>query len=111
MRSSTIAAAIAAAAPLAVVAQNPRALGAQLGFALGTKNPNGECKYQNDYEKDFDAIAAQSGSSIVRGYSASDCNFAQQILPAAQNKGFKVILGIWFVACFTATVALPLTSS
>ena len=72
-----------------------------LGFALGTKNPDGSCKYvasialyhdmipiphrnTGDYESDFDAIVAASGSKIVRGYSASDCNAAQQILPAAK---------------------------
>ena len=95
MRASTIAAALAAASPIAVLAQDPNALGAQLGFALGTKNPDGSCKYTADYEKDFDAISAQSTAKIVRGYSASDCSFAQQILPAAQNKGFQVIVGIW----------------
>ncbi|KAK5675090.1 glycoside hydrolase 3 protein [Elasticomyces elasticus] len=66
-----------------------------LGFALGTKLSDGTCKYTADYEKDFDAISAASGSKLVRGYAASDCNCAQQILPAAKSKGFQVILGIW----------------
>jgi len=66
-----------------------------LGFALGTKKADGSCKYQADYEADFDAITAQTGSKIVRGYAASDCNNAQQILPAAKSKGFQVILGVW----------------
>ena len=66
-----------------------------LGFALGTKLVDGSCKYTADYEKDFDAIKANTGSTLVRGYAASDCNCAQQILPAAKNKGFKVILGVW----------------
>jgi glucan 1,3-beta-glucosidase len=66
-----------------------------LGFALGTKLPNGSCKFQADYEADFDTISSASGSKIVRGYSASDCNAAQYILPAAKNKGFQVVLGIW----------------
>lgn len=66
-----------------------------LGFALGTKKADGTCKAQSDYEQDFDAISSQSGSSIVRGYAASDCNCAQNILPAAQSKGFRVILGVW----------------
>ncbi|KAI9710924.1 MAG: glycoside hydrolase 3 protein [Bogoriella megaspora] len=94
MRTTTIAAALTAAAPL-TSAINPHALGAKMGFALGTKNPDSSCKSTNDYEKDFDAIAGKTGSKIVRGYSASDCNFAQNILPAAQNKGFQVVLGIW----------------
>ena len=66
-----------------------------LGFALGTKLPSGACKLTADYEADFDAILAASGSRLVRGYSASDCNSAQQILPAAKAKGFRVVLGVW----------------
>jgi len=62
---------------------------------LGTKKADGSCKYTQDYEDDFSAIQTASGSTLVRGYAASDCNCAQQILPAAKNKGFKVILGIW----------------
>jgi glucan 1,3-beta-glucosidase len=66
-----------------------------LGFALGTKLADGSCKAQSDYESDFDTISSASGSKIVRGYSASDCNSAQYILPAAKSKGFQVVLGIW----------------
>jgi glucan 1,3-beta-glucosidase len=66
-----------------------------LGFALGTKNADGSCKAQADYEADFTAIAASSTAKIVRGYAASDCNSATYILPAAKSKGFQVILGIW----------------
>lgn len=65
----------------------------QLGFALGTKRPDGSCKNTADYEADFDTL--KSLSTLVRGYAADDCNFAQQVLPAAKNKGFKVLLGIW----------------
>lgn len=81
-------------APLAL-ALAPAAVSANLGFALGTKKGDGTCKYQADYEADFKAISAAAGSTIVRGYSASDCNCAQQILPAAKAQGFKVVLGIW----------------
>ncbi|KAM3418211.1 hypothetical protein BST61_g4215 [Cercospora zeina] len=89
MRSSLAALALAAVpAVLAVEKGN-------IGFALGTKNPDGSCKYTADYEQDLDAIKAASGSTLVRGYSASDCNCAQQILPAAKNKGFKVVLAVW----------------
>ena len=57
-----------------------------------------------DYEADFDAIVAASGSKLVRGYAASECNTAQQILPAAKSKGFQVVLGVWpdVEASFTA---------
>lgn len=76
----------------------PSALAAQkgtMGFALGTKKTDGTCKYQADYEADFEAIQSASGSTLVRGYSASDCNCAEYILPAAKAKGFQVVLGVW----------------
>ncbi|KAK0273884.1 glycoside hydrolase 3 protein [Friedmanniomyces endolithicus] len=82
-------------ATLAVAAAPTFAQKGNLGFALGTKKADGTCKYTQDYEDDFSAIRSASGSTLVRGYAASDCNCAQQILPAAKNKGFKVILGIW----------------
>lgn len=85
-------AALAALAPAAVSAAGI------LGFALGTKMADGSCKYTADYEADFDAIAAASGSKIIRGYSADDCNFAQQALPAAKNKGFQIVMGVWYVS-------------
>jgi len=66
-----------------------------LGFALGNVNPDGSCKQQSDYEADFDAIAANTPSKLVRGYAASQCKTAQNILPAAKAKGFQVMLGIW----------------
>ena len=66
-----------------------------LGFALGTRKTDGSCKSTSDYEADFDAIKSNTGSTFVRGYSASDCNCAQQILPAAKSKGFQVVLGVW----------------
>lgn len=66
-----------------------------LGFALGTKKSDGSCKSTTDYETDFDAIKSNTGSTLVRGYSASDCNCAQNILPAAKSKGFQVVLGVW----------------
>lgn len=89
MRFSLAISAALAAAPALVSATGT------LGFALGTKKGDGSCKYQQDYEDDFDAISSASGSKIVRGYSASDCNCAQYILPAAKAKGFKVLLGVW----------------
>lgn len=68
-----------------------------LGFALGTKLPDGTCKTTSDYEADFDAIYSNTGSRLVRGYAASDCDYAKNILPAAKAKNFQVVLGIWYV--------------
>lgn len=90
MRAAVLSLALAAA-PAVVSAAG------SLGFALGDKKADGTCKYTSDYEADFDAIKSNSGATIVRGYAASDCNTAQQILPAAKAKGFKVILGVWYV--------------
>ncbi|KAF2472137.1 glucan 1,3-beta-glucosidase-like protein [Lindgomyces ingoldianus] len=89
MRFSAIAASALAAAPAIVSAAGT------MGFALGTKQASGECKSQQDYEDDFKAISENAGAKVVRGYAASDCNFTTNILPAAKNKGFKVMLGIW----------------
>lgn len=82
--------------PLALVAA-PAAVSAagRLGFALGTKNPDGSCKSTADYEQDLDKLKSQA--SVVRGYDVTDCDFAQRILPVAKNKGFQVALGIWSV--------------
>jgi exo-beta-1,3-glucanase (GH17 family) len=90
MRFSTVAATALAASPAIVAAAK-----GTMGFALGTKQPSGSCKTQADYEDDFDAIKSGAGATIVRGYSASDCDSAKNILPAAKSKGFKVVLGIW----------------
>ncbi|KAK1997438.1 family 17 glycosyl hydrolase [Colletotrichum falcatum] len=89
MHSTCIATAIMAVAPGLVMASG------SLGFALGAKQPDGSCKHQADYEADFRAIRDASGSNIVRTYAASECNAAQEILPAAKKEGFQVILGIW----------------
>lgn len=64
-----------------------------LGFALGNKNPDGTCKSTDDYKKDFEHL--KDLTSIVRTYSAKDCSTAQNIIPAAKDKGFKVVLGVW----------------
>jgi len=89
MRFSTIATAALVAAPAVVSAAGT------MGFALGTKEADGKCKTVDDYKKDFDAISDASGAKIVRGYAANDCDFAKNALPAAKEKGFKVMLGIW----------------
>jgi glucan 1,3-beta-glucosidase len=66
-----------------------------LGFALGNKRVDGSCKSTSDYQEDLHAIKENSGSGIVRLYSAAECNSAVQLLPAARAHGFKVLLGVW----------------
>ncbi|KAM5471747.1 glycoside hydrolase 3 protein [Microsporum audouinii] len=87
MRFSTVISLALAASPVAVSAAG------NLGFALGVKKPDGSCKKQEDYEKDFDVLKAHS--TIVRTYAAADCDNTLYLLPAAKKKGFKVVLGIW----------------
>jgi len=89
MRFSAVTVALAAAPTIVSAAKGT------MGFALGTKEANGQCKTQQDYEQDFDAIKSASGATLVRGYAASDCDMAKNALPAAKAKGFKVVLGIW----------------
>jgi glucan 1,3-beta-glucosidase len=113
MRFSTILPVALAAAPLAV-----SATGGRFGFALGSRHTgkptielcrvvldtdaslDGTCKSTSDYEADFETL--KSKTTIVRTYSVVDgaisntpCQVASAILPAAANKGFQVILGVW----------------
>lgn len=87
MRVSGLLPLILAAAPAVVSARGT------LGFSLGDKRPDGSCKATSDYESDFDNL--KDLTTLVRTYSATECDCAQNILPAAKNKGFKVVLGIW----------------
>lgn len=89
MRLSTLSTLAIASSPLLAAAKGT------LGFSLGDKKTDGSCKYTADYESDFEAISSNAGSTLVRIYAASDCNCAQQILPAAKSKGFQVVLGVW----------------
>ena len=80
---------------------------------------DGTCKSQQDYEDDFDVLNKISPNPpstplkqldphtenlpIVRTYSQIDgaiqdtpCSVSGAILPAAQAKGFKVVIGLWY---------------
>lgn len=87
MRVSGLLPFVLAAAPAVVSARGT------LGFSLGDKNADGTCKSTSDYEADFDNLKGLS--TLVRTYSGTECDTPQNILPAAKNKGFKVVLGIW----------------
>lgn len=78
---------LAAAAPAVVSARGT------MGLSLGDKKADGSCKATSDYEADFDSL--KDVTTLVRVYSASECNCAKNILPVAKSKGFKVTLGIW----------------
>lgn len=106
MRFSTLIATVLATATPAIVSAATKGT---MGFALGTKMANGECKTQQDYEADFDAIKAASGLTLVRGYAASDCDMAKNAVPAAKAKGFKVMLGIWYVLSIPFAIFIHLS--
>ena len=89
MRFSTASAVALSLLPGALATAGKK--GFALGAVIGTST---QCKTTQDYENDFDAIS-KAGSSLVRIYAASQCNTAQNILPAAKSKGFQVILGVW----------------
>lgn len=86
MRFSTI------ATGLLVAATQVAAVG-ELGFNLGVKNNDGTCKSTSDFEADLDILKPYS--DVVKIYAVSDCNTLQNLGPAAENKGFRVFLGVW----------------
>ncbi|KAE8145339.1 glycoside hydrolase superfamily [Aspergillus avenaceus] len=88
MRTAGLLSLLLAAVPAVTAAER-----GTLGLALGNKNADGTCKQTSDYEADFDAIKGLT--TLVRTYSANDCNTAVNIVPAAKNKNFKVVLGVW----------------
>lgn len=90
MRFSTLALAAAVAAVASASGSG------SLGFAIGNKNEDGSCKKQADWEEDMKTISAvKAVDRILRTYSASDCDTAKELLPAAKKLGYKVLLGVW----------------
>lgn len=59
--------------------------------------PNADCKTTEDYKQDFEAI--KHLTKLVRTYSASNCDTAKNIVPAAKAKGFEVVLAVWYSSC------------
>lgn len=91
MRVSGLLPILMTALPAAATSNDGRGL---FGFALGNQNADGSCKATSDYKADFDAL--KDISTLVRTYSASNCDTAKNIIPAAKEKGFKVVLGVWY---------------
>jgi glucan 1,3-beta-glucosidase len=89
MRVTSLISLALAASPLAVSAMG------KMGFAIGSTNPDNSCKSQQDYETDFDVL--KGVTEIVRSYTSGGCDTAKNIIPAAKAKGFKVVLGVWWV--------------
>ncbi|VEU20381.1 DEKNAAC101293 [Brettanomyces naardenensis] len=77
---------------LALTASSVAAEGA-LGFNLGVKDNNGQCKSTSDYESDLNKLSPYG--KVVKTYAVSDCNTLQNLGPAAESEGFQLALGIW----------------
>lgn len=78
----------------------------QLGFSIGVKrNSDGKCKETADFEADLDILAPYT--KAVRTYATSDCNTMQNIMPAVAKKGFKIMLGVWYVCLIIITLTSP----
>lgn len=66
------------------------------GFNLGAKNPDGSCKTQADWTKDFQTIQAFPGSfPNARLFASSDCNTLANAVPAAIATKTKLLVGVW----------------
>lgn len=60
---------------------------------MGVKDNQGNCKVASEYASDFKALSGHT--NIVKTYAVSDCNTLQNLGPAAEAAGFKVMFGIW----------------
>ncbi|GME79205.1 unnamed protein product [Ambrosiozyma monospora] len=66
----------------------------QLGFDLGVRITETECKEASDYEDDLDAISPY-GVSTLKVFSASDCDTLEILGPIAEEHRFTISLGLW----------------
>lgn len=57
------------------------------------KNNDGNCKTTDEFKNDLKKLSGYS--KVVKTYSTSDCNTLQNLGPAAEDQGFKILLGIW----------------
>ena len=63
---------------------------------LGANLPNGACKSQADWQKDFETLAALPGHfTSARLYASSDCNTLANAVPAAIATGTTLLVGVW----------------
>ncbi|KAI9821136.1 MAG: hypothetical protein M1827_003870 [Pycnora praestabilis] len=66
------------------------------GFNLGANNPDGSCKAQSDWEKDFTTMQGLDGYfASARLYASSDCNTLANAVPAAIATNTQLLVGVW----------------
>lgn len=67
-----------------------------LGFALGIhKNNDQTCKTTEDFVNDLNVIKKQTGATVVRIYTTSQCDTFKTLLPALKQTGTKAVVGLW----------------
>ncbi|KAM3416593.1 Glucan 1,3-beta-glucosidase [Cercospora zeina] len=66
------------------------------GFNVGANNPDGSCKTREQWEEAFSKLRGlPQDMNTVRLYASSDCNTLANAVPAAQNTGTQILVGIW----------------
>ena len=66
------------------------------GFNVGANNPDGSCKSEQDWERDFRAMQALPGHfTSARLFASSDCNTLANAVPAALATGTQLLVGVW----------------
>lgn len=60
---------------------------------MGVRKPDGTCMSTLDFENDLDVLSEHANH--VKIFSVSECDVLQNLGQAAENKGFKVLFGVW----------------
>jgi exo-beta-1,3-glucanase (GH17 family) len=63
------------------------------GLNFGATLPNGQCRSQSDYLREFQAM--RPTFDTVRLFASSDCNQLMSAVPAALATGVKILVGVW----------------
>jgi exo-beta-1,3-glucanase (GH17 family) len=81
---------------VAILASNPLSANAIIkGINFAAQNPNGACRTQDDWVRDFSAAKSAGSFTVARLYASSDCNNLANAVPAALQVGMQLNVGIW----------------
>jgi exo-beta-1,3-glucanase (GH17 family) len=66
------------------------------GLNFGADLPNGACRLQSDYLREFQIMKSNPPNfDTIRLFASSDCNQLAAAVPAALATGVKILVGIW----------------
>jgi exo-beta-1,3-glucanase (GH17 family) len=66
------------------------------GFNIGANNADGSCKTTAQWTSAFNKLKGlPQHITSVRLYATSDCNTLANAVPAAQNTGVQILVGVW----------------